>query len=411
MKIVHVTYSVNGGAGIAAFRLHSALKKNNISSAFVSTNLTVDFDNETIEDPFFLYKKPSIYKRVINKIKIIFWRNKRMTLEKKVAFFSKNLNFEKISLPFSNFKLHNHPLIKEADIINLHWISGIVDYPTFFRNCKKPIVWTLHDMNPFLGMFHYQNDLKKASIDLLSLNNIVSKYYKKSLEPIKKLQIVTPSLWLKEESLKHELFAKFPHKNIANSINTTEFKLLKKNELKVKYNIETDKFVLLFVSESITNYRKGFDILIQALKSIANMDLTIITIGNGKINLNQNNIKVLEFGRLKELHKLIEIYNLADVFLLPSREDNLPNVILESYACGLPVIGFNIGGVKEHLLNKYTGINAGETNAENLSKAITMIYKDSCNYNSHNINKYAEVNFSFKKQATKYVEVYKSLLN
>ncbi|MDR2993391.1 MAG: hypothetical protein LBV11_06090, partial [Bacillus cereus] len=67
--------------------------------------------------------------------------------------------YEIASIPFSSYRLENHPLIKEADIIHLHWIAdNFLNYPTFFKNIKQPIVWTLHDINPFRGIFHFDGD-------------------------------------------------------------------------------------------------------------------------------------------------------------------------------------------------------------------------------------------------------------
>jgi glycosyltransferase involved in cell wall biosynthesis len=408
LKIVHVTYSAKGGAGIAARRLHNSLQKKGVLSAFISINLTINFDNVIVDDDFFKYKKPSLLLKIGRKIYNIFNFTERALLEKKISSQAKNNNFEKLSLPFSNFKLHNHPLVEEADIINLHWVSGILDYPSFFKKCKKPIVWTLHDMNPCLGLFHYENDMKIASKELIRINTEALKIYKKSLDNIKKAVIVTPSQWLSKESLDYNLLNRFKHYCISNTIDTDNFKILNKEELRIKYNIDKKKFVVLFVSESIDNYRKGFDILLEALKKIKDIDLTVLAIGNGEVNIKQKNIEIIKLGKITDQNKIIEIYNLANVFLLPSREDNLPNVILEAYSCGLPILGFNIGGVKEHILNNFTGINVGRINSKELSKAVVKMYNQISNYNSENINNYAIENFSFPNQSGKYVELYKS---
>jgi glycosyltransferase involved in cell wall biosynthesis len=410
LKILHVTYSAKGGAGIAAKRLHYALQNNGIQSAFLSTNLTINFNNKIEKNTFFNYKKPSLILKIYYKIKTIF----SITEKQKIVntynnSISQKNTYEILSLPFSKFKIHKHKLFKEADIINLHWISGIIDYPTFFKNCNKPIVWTLHDMNPLLGIFHYKNDSLKSSKQLDQLNSKVLKIYKENINYINKGVIVTPSKWLLKESLNNGLFNNFKHYHISNIIDLDAYKVFDKLNLRSKYGLNKNDFILLFVSDSINNYRKGFDILIEALKLLQNIDLTILTIGSGKVNLNQNNIKVLEFGKILNQDKLIEIFNLADVFLLPSREDNLPNVILESFACGLPVIGFNVGGIKEHVLNNFTGINAGEAKAKNLCKSIINLHSRNYKYDQKKIKKYAYDNFCTKNQVEKYYGIYKEI--
>lgn len=409
MKVVHVTYSAKGGAGIAAKRLHYALQKGGIQSAFLSTNLTINFDNEIKTDSFFSYRRASLFKRIILRLNPILSLTKKQKILNDFYYIEKK-GFEVLSLPFSKFKLHKHQLVKEADVVHLHWISGIVDYPTFFKICKKPIVWTLHDMNPFLGVFHYQNNMKTASKELLEINKEVLKIYERSIQRIEKIIVVTPSHWLSRQSLNYRLLNKFQHKHISNTIDTNNFKILNKKDLREKYNINNKRFVLLFVSESIDNYRKGFDILLEAIHNIKDIELTVLAIGNGEVHLKQKNIEVIELGKISNQKQLIEVYNLADVFVLPSREDNLPNVILESYACGLPVVSFNIGGVKEHVLTDITGINVGQIDSQKLTEAVVKMHHQINKYNSEAIRNYAKENFSLSNQSSKYIEVYKSLL-
>ena len=157
LKVLHLTTSSKGGAGIAALRLHEALREQGLASAYVSKNLTIDFTGISINDPFFLYRIPSISKKIVNKIKSLFFLSEAQKLQRKLTGLKDSLDYEMLSTAFSNFKMENHPLVKEADILHLHWVSGLIDFDTFFKKCKKPIIWTLHDMNPFQGFFHYEN--------------------------------------------------------------------------------------------------------------------------------------------------------------------------------------------------------------------------------------------------------------
>jgi glycosyltransferase involved in cell wall biosynthesis len=400
---------VKGGAGIAAKRLHSALQQNGVSSAYLSTNLTINFKDEVVIDNFFKYEKPSIFKKIGIKILNLLSLFRRGRFTKKINNYKKEKGFEIISSPFSNYKLHNHPLYKEADIINLHWVSGILDYPSFFKVCKKPIVWTFHDMNPFLGMFHYKNDYDKALLELRNFNIKIQDIQKKCISNVKKGAIVTPSNWLLNEAISCGFFTKLINKNILNSIDLETFLIKNKEGLRKKYALNNNEFVILFVAEDVSNYRKGFDLLLDSLRKIRKIKATILTIGIDNSD-SYKDVEVISLGKILEVNKIVDIYNLADVFILPSREDNLPNVILESFATGLPMISFNVGGIKEHVLPNKTGLISKELNGESLSKKIIEFYNSKDDYDSLQIRKYAEGKFSFINQCNEYLKIYKELL-
>ncbi|MGJ8759783.1 MAG: glycosyltransferase [Polaribacter sp.] len=410
MKVLQVTCSSKGGAGIAALRLHNALQENNVQSAYVSVNLTINFENKEIVDPFFFYKKPSLLQKIVNKIVAIIKPTRRSRIIDKVHKYKKvAMDFELFSSPFSTFRIEEHPLFKEADIINLHWVSGVIDYSLFFKNCKKPIVWTLHDMNPFSGVFHYKNDSLNNSTEINKFNKLVKELQKKNINKIKKGTIVSPSKWLLDEADQSGFFPKFKKVTIANSIDTSIFKIQDKNTLRKKYSIPKDEFTVLFVADNINNYRKGFDLLVDSLTYLEKLPMTIITIGQTQ-SLTNNNIKTISFGKVTEIEKLVEIYGLADVFVLPSREDNLPNVILESFSVGLPVISFNVGGIKEHVLPNKTGFISENLTGESLAKTINEFYDCKSEFDARYLRHYAENNFNFKNQYLNYFEVYKELL-
>ena len=139
-------------------RLHQALREVGVSSAFVSINLTIDFNGSIIDDSFFCYTRLSLFQRGMRKLGSIMFPSLEQKLKNKLAEKQNTLSYEILSLPYSSYELNTHPLVQEADCIHLHWVSGILDYTNFFATVSKPVVWTLHDMNPFLGLFHYKAD-------------------------------------------------------------------------------------------------------------------------------------------------------------------------------------------------------------------------------------------------------------
>ncbi|MEW5676302.1 glycosyltransferase [Flavobacterium enshiense] len=408
MKVLHITTSAKGGAGIAALRLHNALSSNGVSSAYLSANLTLDYTNQQLDDPFFNYKKPSVLKRLLTKIKILFWPSPAQKAKTTLVKLVPQLQCEITSLPFSSFELHKHPLVLEADVINLHWISGIADYSSFFENCQKPIVWTLHDMNPFQGIFHYKEDEVRNKNSAGNFDRAIKEIKEKSIQNIKTGVTVAPSAWLLREAIQHDFFPQSLRISIPNAIDLAVFKVQDATALRQELGIGEDEFTLLFVSDTLENPRKGFDLLLEALHLLEHLPITIVTIGKGKAE--GTKLKNVALGNIDSVERMATVYALADAFVLPSREDNLPNVMLEAFACGTPVISFNHGGMQEHVREHLTGVLAKEMNGKSLAEAIEKLYANRSEYPREAIRKYAEDNFSFAKQAKAYTALYKELM-
>ncbi|MCH9661232.1 MAG: hypothetical protein K0U54_10020, partial [Bacteroidetes bacterium] len=280
MKIVHVTSSSKGGAGIAALRLHHALRAAGVASDYVSKNLTIDFDGKLIEDTFFAYKKPSLVQRVMGKLKRIFSIVSR-NLERQVADMQTEWDVEMVSSPYSNFSIDKHPLLLQSDVVNLHMVTGMLSYETFFSECRKPIVWTLHDMNPFLGLFHYQGDHEKY-ISAKQLDTVVQKIKVEGISKINKGAIVSPSKWLLTAAQTSKVFKQIQSfTTIANGIDLQVFQP-QAASLRGRFGISKSEKVLLFVAAALSVERKGGQLLLEALEQIS-FPITLLTLGKGVI--------------------------------------------------------------------------------------------------------------------------------
>lgn len=411
MKVLQLTTSKEGGAGIAALRLHNALRESGIASGFLSKELTIDFDNQVVDDPFFRYKRLTIFQRIKRKLRLLIFPTKAQKLQGKKSSVTKRFDYEMLSLPFSVYDLLKHPLIQEASILNLHMMSDILDYESFFNSWKKPIVWTLHDMNPFLGLFHYREDDMKYSKATGGLDVEIRRIKKEAISKCNKGSIITPSEWLLKEAEKSKVFDHFLlKKNIANSIDLDTFHIHDSDTLRREMGIAAEDFVLLFISGKLNNSRKGSDILIEALSIISDLKITVLMVGEGQIKDKIKNIKILPLGRVSDASEMAKYYAMANAFVLPSREDNLPNVMLEAFACGTPVVSFPIGGMKEHVVDNYNGILAQEISASALANAIVKAHDNKENFDRSLIREYAEEHFDYRQQAAAYSLIYRELL-
>jgi glycosyltransferase involved in cell wall biosynthesis len=307
------------------------------------------------------------------------------------------------TLPLTEYDILENPLVKVADIIHLHWVAGMLDYSSFFKNNKKPVVWTLHDMNPFQGLFHYKED-ELRNWNYGKFDTEIQIIKRKSIKSRKsKLAIVSPSKWLLKEALNSKVFKNSTSCCIPNPINNEVFSDRKKNLIKA------DKVVFLFIAHSVIIRRKGFDLLVEALRKVNISSFTVLVLGEvPEFGVGDLDIRFL--GAVNENEKLKEYFSMADAFIIPSREDNLPNVMLESFACGTPVIGFPVGGIKEHVIDFKTGLLTEEISSDSLARTIEKFYVHRERFDRQIIQDYAQEHFAEKLIANKYLDLYKQLL-
>ena len=316
LKILHLCTLDHGGAGAAALRLHLGLLGQGIDSKVLVLYAKSGM-NEVYETPtHHAHKSQESWKYIYNH-----W----MSVLREHPNRPDGLEFfTDIS---SDALLANHPLLKQADVIHLHWIPGLIAIhamPALFNG--KRIIWTLHDQNPFTGGCHFAGECRKFESHCHSCPQLGSKIdqdlscqqwvAKNNAYRELDLEIVTPSQWL-----------------------------------------SADDFSILFGAHAHTR-RKGFEHL-KALLEIIPPYLQgnrVVAVAFGHISKDlTNRVPVLEVGFVADPHKLAEFYSMADVYVLPAIEDNLPNTVLEALACGTPIVGFDIGGMPDMVRHGDTG--------------------------------------------------------
>lgn len=400
LNVIQISTMQSGGAGIAACRLHHSLIAADVSSKFLYLN------NGTQLPSAICYRRRSSVLYFLNRAfkKVGMPLTLDQSNDYKIRKYKRR--FELFSFSRTPYvRLHQHTAIRCASIVHLHWISDFVNFETFFSNVGKPIVWTLHDMNPFQGGFHYKGDEQFASY----LNGLDSEQYqtkRASYACVRpdRLIVVSPSNWLKKLAEQSELLGRFRHFHIPNPVNVSIFKPVTRGTQVAQ------KIKVLFVAESLNNYRKGFDLLLDAL----NRDLKLRDLCEfsavGRIQAKDRLPFINYLGTVSSEEEMASLYGNSDIFVLPSREDNLPNSMIESLCCGTPVVGFRIGGLTETIIDGENGFLAAELTPESLANSLMACIYHLSNMSRSTISRAAHQKYCSAEISRKYLEIYQQIL-
>ncbi|MCS3754375.1 glycosyltransferase involved in cell wall biosynthesis [Salinibacter ruber] len=310
-----------------------------------------------------------------------------------------------------------------ADIINLHWIRGFVDLQAFFERVSVPVVWTLHDMNAFTGGCHYNVGCEKytaacgacpqlESDNETDLSRNIWERKKEAFSRVdpEQLHIVCPSKWLAKKARSSTLLESFPVTVIPYGLDTDRFAPRPQEAVRTALSLPHDRPVVLFVADTATRQRKGFDLLSDALSDLK--DPLLLSVGSGKPSLD-NSGRHIHLGRLSSDRLLSAVYSAADVFVIPSLQDNLPNTVLESMACGTPVVGFNAGGIPDMVRPNETGWLAEVGSVRSLRQTLdTALSDDEARQRmSQRCRDVVETEYIIDVQAQRYCNLYRCILN
>jgi glycosyltransferase involved in cell wall biosynthesis len=313
------------------------------------------------------------------------------------------------------------------DLIHIHNLHGYyVNFFTlvdFLGKSGIPVIWTLHDewsitWMPAYGMgclhcktlegkctnfYKYPKTYNKLFSKFLL--NKKRKFLFKKWNPV----IVCPAEWIKKE-VEENYFKKNEIKFICNGIDINTFMPLKnKEELKNKYNIPVNKKIVLFSISNIKDIRKGFNYIIETTERLINESVFFVGVGNSDIKATEN---IKPIGFISNKKSLVEIFNLADVFLYTSLVEIMPLTVIEAMACGLPVVAFNVQGVNE-LIDKDCGFLTEPGNVLGLDSNLNLLFKNDKMIKdmSTSAREKALNSLSFNKTLTEYKKLYINILN
>jgi glycosyltransferase involved in cell wall biosynthesis len=333
MKVLHLTTSLGGGAGIASVRVNNALKSIGVESTILSRN---SFDGS--------HKLSSVLRLV---------SSTNTFLQSRIVQKSHDL-VTPLSVNVLDIK---SKILDSADIIHVHSYYNLLNVSLLkaFVAMHKPIFFTLHDQRLFTGGCHYSRDCSnylrncshcpqvKTPFQFLVKSSFINQ--ESIFTNSNNIELISPSIWLKNVAKESKILSKIPIRVLKNPIPKIFF------EYPINVNKKADTIRIAFIAAHIDNPYKGLNIFIKAVNTIAslkNAKITIVLIGEGGDVIFNPSVQI-ERSTVDSDVKMAEILSTVDLLVVPSSQDNSPSVISEALCMGITVLGSRTGGITEIL--------------------------------------------------------------
>jgi len=350
--VVHLSTADNeGGSGRAAYRIHSGLRQLGWRSRMlVGRKLTHDPDIEAVYGD----SQATRWSGVL------------------IDMASRQLGLAYQWFPWSN-RLANHPWFRDADVIQLFNLHGgyfpIGLLPELSRHA--PIVWRLSDMWSMTGHCVYSGNCErwrsgcgkcpqtKGHVALGIDTSALLWKQKAKLYSQCDITVVAPSSWTERLARESPLLSMFPIQRISNGLDTQVFRPIPRSIACEIMQYDPAVRRILFVAHGLdNNLRKGGPKLMEALRLIgpqANVELVLAGVGGVTWEQAGLPIPVRRAGYITDDRFMAALYSCADLMVVPSAVENLPNTLLEAMACGLPAVALNVGGMADAVKDGLTG--------------------------------------------------------
>lgn len=392
-SVTHIAYKDDGGAGKAACRYHLALL-----DAGIESNMLVIWKNTRTARVFGLNECIG-YRRIIFLIKAHI-ENRYLSLLKKISPKALHPRYWYLK---SIFRIENHPLVTQADIIHLHWIDRTLSYRRFFKRCTKPMVWSLHDLSPLSGSYHYQ-------ADRLTINENVAAYIAQIKRDLLLAHRMTACVTTQSYLTQAKDGAFFADaKKVYYPISPLVYHYRnEKQALRQKLQLPISKTIILFVAVDNASKRKGMHLLTPAITSLCHSWSDIVLLSVGNKTPSESLRQTIELGHITDESLLADIYNCADLLVTPAQEEAFGQTTLEALLCGLPVVSFATDGGRELIEDGMNGYICPDISVPALTHTVERALAS--HFCPQTIAQHAARKFSAKDETLKLIEIYQNHL-
>ena len=325
--------------------------------------------------------------------------------------------------PFADGVLAGLPHLLDADIVNFHWLPGLVDFGKDLDVLAgRPIVWTLHDMNPMTGGCHFAFDCRRwqegcGACPQLGSDDPVddsAAYFsiKRRAYARLELTLASPSRWLAGLAGQSRLLGARPCHIIPNAVPVDVFRPLDRLAARAVLGIARDARVLLFHSRGGEASRTGLTLLRQVLARFKDDPIpgALLAVSGQEGGLADLGLPLVRLGELGSEERLAEAASAADVCVIPGAADNFPGAALESLACGTPVAAFAVGGLPDVIEHGRTGFLAPSGDVDALARGVRLLLAGEAATMRPYCRQAAVENWAMPVQAGRYLALYASLL-
>lgn len=419
MKVVLInTYERRGGAAVACNRLAHALCAAGVDAHMLSA--TAEGNDGVVEG-------------VCRSRGARRWQRWAFLRERLQIFLHNRLSRKQlftVSTASAGVDIVSHPWVREADVIHLHWINqGFLSMHELKRlfALGKPVVWTMHDMWPVTGICHHARTCNRYATAcescpfLSSQGNDLSTrcfYRKKEVYATAPLHFVACSGWLRRMAEVSALLKSTDTLcDIPNPIDVEFFSPGSQAAARERLGLPANKRLILFGAVNAADKRKGIDYLIQTLQVLHeqypawNDRVELVVFGAAdNLPFDQFPYRYTSLGYLTQPELVRDMYRAADVYVTPSLEENLPNTIMEAMACGVPCIGFDVGGIPE-MITEGCGYIARYKDAADMASGIDFVLQER-NHEPMSLlsRRMAEERYAEPVVAERYKALYRELL-
>jgi glycosyltransferase involved in cell wall biosynthesis len=409
------TSDVNGGAAIAAYRLHQGMRAiGHESRMLVGTKLTDDPDVVVCDD------SPSPSGKFTGAIEA------PARTDRSSTYFS---------APWIGRPIENHPLVSWADVINVHWVAAFLN-PLSLRALRasgKPVILTLHDERAYTGGCHYAagcegylrscGDCPQLVADFHEFARAAHEFSAQCLSGSAPPHVVAPSRWLSSTAARGTILKGCAHHVIPYGIDLTAFRPTDQSAAKAALGFPEDGLLVLVGSQFLSERRKGIDLFLAAIVSLLGRERFAAAAREGKLafaafgqapgETPPGQVSLQPLGELSRTEDIVTAYNAADLFICPSREDNLPNTVMEAMACGTPVLGTRVGGIPDMVEDEVNGFLVPPDDAKALAAALERALADPARLREFGARARAkcEKMYPLEKQAAAYAKLAQNLLH
>lgn len=416
MRIAHLSQSdAGGGAAIATYRLHRSLIKDGFDSRMLVLRKRTDDPTVAIVTGNRSRELSEAGARLIERAPLQFYRRRSDALWSPGWFGWPGV--------------HRHPLINAADVVGLYWVTGgLLSLRQISRLLRlgKPVVWRLSDMWPFTGGCHYAGECRGfedacGRCPQLGSRRVadLSRYgaLRRRRWSGEHLTVVAPTGWIAGLARNSAPFRKVRIEIIPTAVALDVYRPLPKPLARQVLRLPAAGRLILFgAAGGATDPRKGSDLLMQALAMLRRAfgpdALELVTFGGGAGFDQVLGFRTHRLGVLHDDLTRVLAYSACDLFVAPSREDNLPNTVVEALACGTPVIACAIGGIPEAVQDGINGHLARGQDAAELTRAIRAAIETPEHLQRLTVGarQTAELRHDADKAATQYISLYQELV-